>query len=241
MVVLLLGLWAGPAWAAVAFDAASASGTGTTERSWTHTPSGTPKAVMVGCSQGDTSGADQVTGVTYGALTLTEVTGSPHLKATGEVMATYMYFAGASIPTGAQTVTVTVSGAASKKCWSITLTANTDTEIVSVNTSINTDTAQNPSSTQTLSGRTSFVGMVFTSGESAAGNITELSGWTNAVSEADHGNATGGMYYYNTVAAVDVTIGWTNATSVAALAIGLAISEVQAVTNTGGMLRGFFK
>lgn len=109
---------------AVAHDAFSQpSGTQTGTFSWTHTPVGTPKGVLVFIDREDGSG-DAVDAVTYGGVSLGEVTTAN--DSAGETSTASVWFKGSGLPTGAQTVQiVTHSGV-----WyagSITVTASGDT------------------------------------------------------------------------------------------------------------------
>jgi len=225
--------------ATVAFDAISNVAAGTGNLSWTHTPAGTPKGVLVFVVQ-NASGAGQVSSVTYGSASMTEVTGSPNLHTTGETGAVYAYFLGTSVPTGAQTVTVTVSGSATKRAVCITLTATEDTAIVTTDASIKSDSLANPSVLLSLSGQTSFVAIGFHSGQGAVSGITELTNWTNRL-EHDFGAQTAGWYTYNTIGSADVTAGWTQtaddavmiAVAVKDTAVPPAIEFKQAAYNNG--------
>jgi len=106
----------------VAFDATFGSAalinTATTT-TWTHTPVGTPKGVVVLIPQG--TATDNVTAVTYGGVALNRVRFAA--RGSAEACAVYIYFLGAGIPTGAQTVAVTTAG--TPPCWpqSVTMTA----------------------------------------------------------------------------------------------------------------------
>lgn len=121
----------------VAFDAwtpsdnsGSANFTTTSPATFTHTPVGTPRAVLVFIGENAAS-ADVITAVTYGGVSMTRVpTNGLAQDSAGEVGAIFCYFLGSSIPTGAQTVSITHTGSADVKfpvC--ITLTAAADTEI----------------------------------------------------------------------------------------------------------------
>jgi hypothetical protein len=213
---------------APAFDAVSNVAAGTGNLSWTHTPVGTPRAVIVFIVQTG-AGTDQVTSVTYGGTSMTEVSGSPNLHAAGETGAVYAYFLGSAIPTGAQTVTVNVSGAASKRAVAYTLTANADTEIVDSDGTINSSFLSNPSRTLSLSGRTSWAGIGFYSGQNAVGSITPLGSWTGDLEHSFGGIQVAGWYQFNTIGSSDVTAGWTQAADDAVM-IGVAVSEVQSIT-----------
>lgn len=97
---------------AVAFDAASESHSGTTGASsvasfsWTHTPVGTPKGVLVFVYTA-ASTSDIITGVTYGGVSMSAVTGGRAVDSAGETGSVKAYFLGSGISTGAQTVEVT--------------------------------------------------------------------------------------------------------------------------------------
>lgn len=222
---------------AVAKDAVSRfTGTGTGTLSWTHTPVGTPRGVVVGtvCNEG----VNQISSVTYGGVACAGDSTSRAVKATAEDGEVRLFTLGASVPTGAQTVEVLVSGAAAKTAFCVTVTAADDVEVVDVDNSINSDSQSNPSGTLSLGGRSSFVVQVFFSGQDTLGGITPLSGWT-ADYEVDFGAQTGGWYSYNTVGTSDVTFGWTQ-TAEDALCVAVAIGEVVAASGqpTVSRLRG---
>lgn len=225
----VIGL-AAPVQAAVAFDAVSSSTQGTTNLSWTHTPTGTPRGVLVFCTQ-QTGTTDEVSSATYGGVSMTEVTNSPLSFSDGtDAGVVYAYTLGASIPTGAQTVLVSVNATGSAKiCTAITLTASADTDVVTeqhptFNPASGTNTA-----TLSLSSRTSFAALGFYSGSAATGGATELTGWTNRL-ENDFGPALGGVYTYNTVAATDVSAGVEQSSSGLAY-IAVAVSEQAAAAS----------
>ncbi|MDP3794259.1 MAG: hypothetical protein Q8R07_05960, partial [Candidatus Uhrbacteria bacterium] len=96
--------------AQVANDAASESHTGTTGSaseasfSWTHTPVGTPRGVLVFVTT--ISATKTVTSVTYGGVAMTEITAGVAIDTVTEPGRIDTFFLGSSVPTGAQTVTV---------------------------------------------------------------------------------------------------------------------------------------
>ena len=210
----------------VAFDAASASASVTTDPfSWTHTPAGTPKGVIVwvvGVAVGD-----QIASVTYGALTLTQATGSPVLTGAGESINCHAFYGLASIPTGAQTVTVDkTTGTNPYVGMCITVTAVADTQIDDTDATINSTAVADPSVTLSTGGLTCLAAIGFGSGQDAVTGITPLSGWTSRA-EVDFGSLTCGCYTYDTIASSDVTAGWTQ-TSEDAAAIAFLISDTDA-------------
>lgn len=118
---------------AIAHDAESNVAAGTGTLSWTHTPTGTPRGVWVGIIQTQGLG-DEVTGVTYGGVAMTRVPTDGFLShnptGTADDGCVYQYWLGASIPTGAQTVEVSVDGTgSSKRAAAATMTASADVEI----------------------------------------------------------------------------------------------------------------
>ena len=202
---------------AIAHDASNAGATGTGTLSWTHTPSGTPRGVWVGIGQNQASG-DQVTSVTYGGVAMTRVT--MVLGAFAETMTTYAYFLGASIPTGAQTVTVLVGGAANKRAVSSTFTAAQDTEVHTFGTVSNTS-ATNPSIALTIT-KDCCVHVVECSGDSAANTITDAD--YTIIQEEDVVSTSRNFLRKTTNTSTNETVNWTyNADE--ACGIAVAISE----------------
>lgn len=210
---------------AVAFDAVSNVAAGTGDLSWTHTPVGTPRGVRVDIVEN--GGTNGVTAVTYGGVAMELV--AVNAKTSGEAGTVVTYFLGKSLPTGAQTVSVTVGDAVSKRAVATTVTAASDTCWISTDFSIASDSATNPSSTLSLLGKTCFVSLALHSGQGAATGITPLTGWTSRL-EHDFGAQMGGWYTYNTIASSDVACGWTQ-TADDAVMIAAAITEAPAITD----------
>lgn len=211
---------------AVAFDAFSNVAAGTGTLSWTHTPVGTPRAVKVDIVEN--GGVNGVASVTYGGVPLELV--AENAKTSGEAGTVITYFLGKNIPTGAQTVTVTVNDAVLKRACATTLTAAADTCWSSADISIASDSIVSPSATLNLLGKTSFVSLALHSGQGAVGGITPLTGWTSRL-ETDFGAQVGGWYTYNTIASANVACGWTQ-TADDAVAIALAITEAPLVSDS---------
>lgn len=169
---------------AVAFDATTELGTATTGAlTGTHTPSGTPRAIVVKIAH-NTEANDLITGVTYGGVAMTRV-GRATDTAT-EPGRVYMYFLGASIPTGAQTVTVSHTGNSTVK-WAVveSYTAAADTEVGSAAT-INENT-NNFTHSLTKLAEGMATGVVYT-GAAAPGDLTPGAG-ISAVHDHDFGNS----------------------------------------------------
>ncbi len=157
----------------IAYDA-TGSGTGTSTLSWTHTPRGTTKGVIVMVAQ-TTASTDRISGVTYGGVAMTRVQFAQ--DAAGEPGCSYLYFLGSGIPTGAQTVSCTVSaGTEAKKGSSLGLIASGDTRVVTSG-KVEGDTAD---PTLTLATPATFEGIcagTLYSGQNAPSGITEGAGY----------------------------------------------------------------
>jgi len=195
--------------------------------SGTHTPSGTPRGVIVYIHQsaGTTGGdGDDVSAVTYGGVSMSRVTTAADTA--GETMRTYAYFLGASIPTGAQTVTVTYSGgSATRILYCISVTASADTEVDASNIA-EEDQADPDITVATTASTNCFVSGIISSGLSTHTNLSSGTGYTELdltdyVSRASNvqrrtSNSTGG----------NVSVLWDTATiSDDVAAIGVAIKE----------------
>jgi hypothetical protein len=118
---------------AVAFDAATESHASTltatsgTSYTWTHTPVGTPRGVLV-FTHNFASATNTNTAVTYGGVSMTAVTGGEAQDTAGTFpLNCKAWFLGSGIPTGAQSVVVSRSGGS---CYAtaVTVTAGADTE-----------------------------------------------------------------------------------------------------------------
>lgn len=228
-IILALCL-ASPLGAAVAYDATSESALTATDldASWTHTPVGTPRGVALYCIS--IANDDAIGGVTYGGVAMTEVTGSPIVKTSTEIIQVHAYFLGSGIPTGAQTIVADGIGGGADDyiCRAFSVTADDNTALAAVDATINSSSVTNPSITLALGGKTSFVSIGFMSGQGVVTGTTPFSGWTS-VSETDFGAQVGGFYRYDTIGSTDVTSGWTQSAD-DAVAIVVGITEVAAGT-----------
>jgi hypothetical protein len=219
---------------AVAFDAATNVAAGTGNLSWTHTPVGTPKGIVVFIVQ-NAGATDEVTSVTYGGVAMTEITGSPVLHSTGESGAVYAYFLGTGIPTGGQTVAVTVNATgSSKRAVAFSVTAATSrTKVQTQDATINSDSLANPSVTLSLSSVSCWCAIGFHSGQNQPAGITPLASWTGYL-EHDFGNQNAGFYRYDTVGTANVTAGWTQtAEDAVMIAVAIAEDNITLVANAG--------
>jgi len=206
---------------AVAYDALSYLDWDTGDQSWTHSPTGTPRGILVFIVLDEAT--DVINGVTYGGTSMTEVTGSPLLKATGEAAGVICYFLGTSVPSGAQTIAIDYSsGTASYSAFVISLTAGTSETAIEDTTTISSDAVANPSGTLTVD-ENSFAIVGFMSGQDAVTGVTPSTGWTNR-REVDMSTMIAACYTKDANSSTDITFGWTQ-TSNDALAIGVAVKE----------------
>lgn len=218
----------------VAFDAITIIPAEPTEAtgniSGTHAPVGTPKGVIVLIHQEELVGSDEVSSIDYGGVPMVEMGLSPVLHTTGEGGATYAYKLTSGIPTGAQTVTATVSGASPKIMAVITLTAGGDTEELDTSI-INSDAGGvNPSVTVSLGGRDCFVAEVWYAGFASPASVTPKTNWTNR-QDHDYGGTCAGFYTYDIISNADVSAGYTAADDDCVL-LAIAVSELQSTSDT---------
>jgi hypothetical protein len=216
---------------AIAFDADSNVAAGTGNLSWTHTPVGTPRGVIVLIVQDEAGGAtDDITSVEYGGVLMTRADAILHVNGT-EDGSLYAYFLGSGIPTGAQTVLVTVSGATSKRAVAITVTAAADTAVEDTATLDSASDSAPDVDLITGAGVECFIAGAMHSGENNPANIDDGADYTTIL-EHDFGNAscnwcrrtsnsTGGT----------VNINWTNSVNEAGV-VAIAVKEAGAATVT---------
>lgn len=185
---------------------------------WTHTPVGTPRGAIVLIAAG--AGTDTITGVTYGGVAMTRAVAVNH--GTGELGSAYIYHLGASVPTGAQTVSVTFTGGTPHSGCSVTVTADQDTSVDAFD-SLSSDSAANPSITLTTSVDTITYGSI-TSGVNAPTAIAPDANHTD-IQEVDLGATSTSMIRRSAVVASgSPTVGWTIAADDVA-AVAAAIRE----------------
>lgn len=207
---------------AAAYDAQSSLNF-TLSNSFTHTPTGTPRGVLVLIAE-NTTGTDDVTAVTYGGVAMARTTNGFIADTVGEPGSAYAYFLGAGIPTGAQTVAITNTGGLDKTAWCITVTANADTR-VAADQKANGDVA-NPSVTiPTVAGFAGFVGAVLFSGQNAPGSITAGTGYTLLTATRDFGNQSAVAERSDTRTGANVVANFTATAEDSAL-IGVAVEEI---------------
>jgi len=210
---------------AIAFDAFTSNGYvgEASPTTWTHTPAGTPRGVIVFVL--NNTGND-VTAVTYGGQSLAQVALSPSIKSTGEVSTVYCWFLGTGIPTGNQTVSVTHGGSGIyRDAMCVTVTAASDTAVQDT-TIISSDSAENPSGTLSLGGLSCFCAEAFGTGQGGVDLFDALENWTVRV-EVDQGVKSYGVYTYNIIGTDDVTFGWTQSAD-DANCLGIAVKEAAA-------------
>lgn len=216
---------------ALAYDASSQGAyDGTSPFSWTHTPVGTPRGVLVGTTEHATL-SDDITAVTYGGVAMTKV-GGITTDASEDGTAT-AWFLGSGIPTGAQTVEVThnVAGGVIRG-YCVTVTASTGTRLAGTTGFATSTTTTNPSVTVTgIAGASYGFGVLF-SGQNDPASITAGSGMTmRQTYDEEFGGVTSGAVESSTSenASGNLTIAFTQSADEAAL-IGVAIEEIPAST-----------
>lgn len=213
---------------AVAFDAFSTIGQTTGDMSFTHTPVGAPKGIIVYIV---TNGVNiTVSGVTYGGVAMTQAANSPVTNVTGELGSTHCYFLGSSIPTGAQTVSIDMLlGTEVSFAGCVSVTASNDTSVVTTGTVLN-DNLLNPSVTLSLGGVTSFCMLGAWSGQNNPASLLPFTSWTSRAT-VDFGVESGCIFTYDTIGSTDVAAGYTaSADDVALHAIAIRENAGGAVT-----------
>jgi hypothetical protein len=170
---------AAPVSSNIVFDASS-EGTGTSTLSWTHTPVGTPRGVILFCVNTG-SATDVFTGATYGGVSMTQLNSAS--DSLGEAGFTEGYFLGASIPTGAQTAACSVlSGIQAKWGVAFSVTADTNTQTAGTISCIAESGAgagiDDPSCTVSTITGASWAAAALYSGQTAAASTSAGSGFT---------------------------------------------------------------
>jgi hypothetical protein len=181
--------------------------TTTGDRTFTHTPSGTPKGVIVALMVG--ANVQGVTGVLYGGRQMRLAATAIDTDEAGRV--TMWVLADQVVPTGAQTVTLQGCTADSKVAGCSTVTAATTGTTVNSTQVVNTTTSSNPVATVTTTAETMMFGAVH-GGAAAPTSYAPPANFANLVN-ADFGAKSAAYQRRAAVAAGSPTFNYTFATS----------------------------
>ncbi|MCR4298291.1 MAG: hypothetical protein NUV75_06000 [Gallionella sp.] len=221
--------------AAVAHDAASEShttgATGSTNQAsftWTHTPVGTPRGVLVFVFT--RSATQTVTGVTYGGVAMTEIAGGAAVDTAGEPGRVDTFFLGAAIPTGARPVVVTrTNNATVMYASAATQTAGANTEVYTPGIIL---LQQNGAyAVQSVTdGSTGVNSVRYAGGYSGGANVLAAGAGSTILNNIDIGS-----YTFNTVRETTAgqgarNVGFTYGTSDDRAGVHLAVRELPPVT-----------
>lgn len=204
----------------------SATFTTTTPHTFTFTPVGTPRGIVLFVVY--PAAADLITGtVSYGGVTMTRIPTNGHASVTTEAGSVVGYTLGASIPTGAQTVSIGHDGSATVKiAFVASMTAATDTEVAvsgkaQIESGVDPQTALNAGADSALR----YCGLF--SGEAAISGVLILAGMETLVAGTTHdfGISVAAIGQESTASTGSFTIGFTTAGSESHALIGVAIKE----------------
>ena len=224
--------------AAVAYDIASESHTGTTGStseasfSWSHNPTGTPRGVLVFVWSAASSGF--ATSVTYDGTNVPAVSGGIASDIAGEVGTVQTYFLGTGVPvTNPATVLVNRTNNATEMWASaITLTALTDTEVYTPGIVIlqgdGTYTVQS-----VTDGSPGTDSVRFAGGHSGGASLLSPGAGSSAVNDFDTGNFTMTVVRETTAGQGARNVGFSYATTDDRAAVHLAVREMPPSTTLG--------
>jgi hypothetical protein len=198
----------------------------TTPYTFSHSGGGGPEGVILILNlNGDEADLIDTATVSYGGTAMTLVAYEGNGVSTPSGGAVYMYFLGASVPTGTKTVSVDFTTANSRKvqCTCITLNGAADLEVVD-SSAITSTSATNPQISLTYGGRTcmAFTGLL--GSKSSVSDYTAVASTTDVFSE-DFGARVGISQRQTTAGSSDFTVGWT-ASAAAYAMVACAVSEV---------------
>jgi hypothetical protein len=236
---------------AVGFDASSESHTGTTGSTseasfnWTHTPSGSPSGVLVFTFVN--ANADDATAVSYGSSSLTAVSGGRAVDTAGEPRECKAWFLGSSVPTGAQTVTITRNNNANVMyAVAITVTAGAgkDTAVHTAGIVLregdlamdnrSPDDGTPGTNSMRFAGGNSAVNTYSTTLPSSIGNgiVYVNTNFSTALQHIDFGNNIIGVVRETTAGQGARQVGWTVIDTDDTAAVYLAVKEIDAAPST---------
>ena len=202
--------------------------------SWLHTVTGAPDGVLVLFAKDALDAASPITAVTYGGVSMTEITGltddSPYDSIATEVACCYAFWLDAAIPTGDQTVAFTQTNTSNKLGVCITYSADGTATIQELNG--DTGRIQSPSDTIALSGNACHVASIAQNGSATPTNISPFTDWTEII-EVDAGTHAYVAYTYDVISTSDVAFGHTTGNVQDYVMIAIAIKDTGAGAPSG--------
>jgi hypothetical protein len=220
----------------VAYDTVTESHGGTSGNTssasfnWTHTPVGTPRGVLVFVFSGNGSGATsgECTGVTYGGVSMSAVSGGTASDTATEPGTVQSYFLGASIPTGNQTVVVSRNNNAMQVyacCITLTSSGSYDTQLVGTPVLLQ----ENGTFAVQAVDSGSVSALRVAAGYSGGSNV--LSAGTGSTSTGANGQIDFGLYtfttaYETTAGSGSRNVGFSYGTSDDRAGVHLAVTEI---------------
>ena len=218
--------------------------------SWTHTPSGTPKGVLVWVTAGTgqmTAADNAITGATYGGVAMTKVA-EVHLSGASEPGSCWLFELLAGIPTGAQTVAFTAQAFPTSSTgiypWlygqAVTMASGGGSLSRADSDTINQNSGANPSVTMDAGANTGLSYLGGYSGKSneadlaAAASCTDTGGYDFTASAT-----TARVVRQTTPATGTFAIGWTGGSDETAMAAA-TYYEASATDKDPMGMSGFF-
>lgn len=188
---------------------------------WTHTPVGTPRGVVVAVVHG-VSSTDHVVGVTYGGVAMTRVVRATDTAT--EPGAAELWFLGSGVPTGAQTVSADLASATTDDIHGISWTLTGAANLEVIDSDSISENAADPTRTLQAGGRTKIsIAAMYGGGAAPGGTLA-------AGNTLSHTHDLGAFYsqscYETTVDNADHTIGWSTLATDDLAFVAIAVSEV---------------
>lgn len=203
------------------------------------TPAGTPRAIVIGVVHGVTA-TRLVTGLTYGGVTMTQISGAVASDTANEPGFAEMWILLGTdanpVPTGVQTVSATGQGSSTTDIFFVVWELSASGNILGIIDSDNiSNNAADPTRTLTAGGLTKISLCAMYGGGAAPG------GTLSAGNTLDHTHDLGAFYaqscYETTVDNADHTIGWSTLASDDLAFVCVAIAEIPQFEITGWRFR----
>lgn len=205
---------------AAAFDAA-ANSANSTDPSWTHTPVGTPRGIVVLVIQ--QAGSLETVTATYGGVSMTALTVIDGSAASEPAWIYPFILTSGSIPTGAQTVAVTADGSTSKIGASFSVTAGADL-VVDDEDFLVASSQDDPSRTLTATADVVVFSALF-SGLGNAANVTAGTGFTKTFGGSISAATGNFMRSTSAFSAGSVSVPWTTSAADDVVMYAIAVKE----------------
>ena len=232
----------------VVFDAATASVRTAATNPWTftHTPVGTPRGVLLSCVYATSAtNVDFWTSASYGGVAMTRITACTYhvSKGAGEFGGGGMFWLGSGIPTGAQTVSISIAAGTplGMEFCLVSMTAGADTEILDAQATALQASGTTHTIDLTYNGKVGLANIAHWSARNGPADLAPASGCTEVGAGVDYGGCCSNAVRQTSAGTSGLGLGATYSLAEQGQLSAAALTEIvaSAPRHSGGHVSGY--